>query len=107
MWTSKKHEDTSITFTAKKEATWEQMNAWLETVYGKNGKDKHWKWMGFGEVGTDTFKVVLVRRPCSKWICKCESCVMCGGDTGYDAVDNEDGTYTCFECIRQEESGEE
>ena len=78
VWSGMEHKGTSITFTAKKDATWEQMTAWLEHVYGKNGKDKHWKWMGFGKIGSDVelddapFIVILVRRPCSKWICKCE-----------------------------------
>ena len=58
------------TFYAKTDATWEQMSTYLESTLGDNGKDKHWKWCGFGKIG-EKFQVVAVRRPCSKYICKC------------------------------------
>jgi len=61
----------SITFHIKPTSTWKEMNVWLEETYGDNGKDKHWKWMGFGKEGQEGFQVIVVRRPCSEYICDC------------------------------------
>ncbi len=36
----------------KKDATWEEMNTYLEQLYRN---DPHLKWRGFGEIGTETF----------------------------------------------------
>ena len=72
----------SIELYGKKDATWEQMNAWLEENYGDHGKDVHWKWRGFGQIGTEEFCVVLLRRPCSTWLCDAEdNCEKCGDFT--------------------------
>jgi hypothetical protein len=107
IWRKNEHDSTSITFYPETTATWDQMNTWLEKVYGKNGKDLHWKWMGFGKVGTEDFRVVLVRRPCTKWMCKkapcCDTCGLleCGMEK------NDDGEFKCDECVRAEETGEE
>ena len=62
----------SITFMGKEGATWKQQTQWLEEIYGQNGKDRHWKWRGYGKEGTDTFKIILVRQACASWICECE-----------------------------------
>ena len=43
----------------KNDATWEQMSLWLENAYS----DPAWKWNGFGTVGTEGFKIALIRRP--------------------------------------------
>jgi hypothetical protein len=102
-----KHCDTSIRFYPQTTATWEMINNWLEKVYGKNGKDRHWKWMGFGEIGTEKFQVVLLRQACDKYICKCESCYECG-DLSCDLQDNIDGNSVCDKCLLKDEySGEE
>jgi hypothetical protein len=47
-----------ITMTAKKEATWEQMEAWLMMSFGK---DKSVEWSGFGEIGKE-FMVAVIRK---------------------------------------------
>jgi len=62
----------SIQFYAKEGATWGHMNEWLEHTYGNYGKDPHWKWRGFGEMGSADFCVVLLRRPCSECSCDCK-----------------------------------
>ena len=94
----------SITFYGKKDATWEQMNGWLETAYGKNGKDKHWKWRGFGTVGTEEFAVVLLRQQCCEYICDPDECERCGKqECGME--ENDEGEMVCYEC--EEESDAE
>lgn len=64
-------------YTIKTNATWEQVNEYLENHYGKNGKDLHWKWRGFGEEGDPKFQVLVSRRFCSPHICECRVCSMC------------------------------
>jgi hypothetical protein len=83
------------------------INDWFENNYGQNGKDLHWKWMGFGDVGSEKFQVVLLRKACDKYICKCESCYECG-KMSCDLQDNIDGNTVCETCILKDEcSGEE
>jgi hypothetical protein len=105
-WSKVDHDDRSITFTGREGATWEEMDEWLEDNYGKNGKDRHWKWRGFGECGKADFKVVLLRQACAEWICDCEMCDRCGV-TSCDLSAHEDGDRCCYECREQaEEDGE-
>ena len=61
----------SITMYPKKEATWAEIDAYLEKLYGD---DKHMNWRGFGEVGEDDFQVIIVRRPCWKKPLTCAYC---------------------------------
>ena len=103
--------------------TWAEMDAWLEKSYGKNGKNKHWDWRGFGEVGKPGFQVVLIHTACGdndceshteeededEWSETCECGTLCGGkvfhneeefdehpdrDPGY----TEDGEWRCEKC---------
>jgi len=73
------YSETMILLYPKKDATWEQISLWLENAYS----DPAWKWNGFGTVGTEGFKVALIRRP------------------GYDDDEDESGeswTRNCLEC---------
>ena len=105
IWRKIEDNDTSITFYPETTTTWEQMNTWLEKMYGRQGRDLHWKWRGFGEVGTETFRVVLLRQQCSHWVCKCEECDTCG--KLQCAMTYCDEGSKCDECVRAEETGEE
>lgn len=52
-------------------ATWEEMEASLERMYGK---DKHIHWRGFGEPGDENFVVVVMRKACANVDdCDCDS----------------------------------
>jgi hypothetical protein len=48
----------SIRFYGKKGATWEQMNAWMES----NWSDPAYTWKGFGKAGEEDFVIVLLKR---------------------------------------------
>jgi len=47
-----------IKFYPKKEATWAQINSYLE----KEWPNPAYHWKGFGTIGTDDFTVILFRR---------------------------------------------
>ena len=74
-----------LMFYAKKDATWEQIDAYLEHLYGK---DKHMSWKAFGDVGTEEFCVVVFRRVCYEG----EDCKQCNGedDDGFNSCDDLD-----------------
>jgi hypothetical protein len=48
----------SIRFFAKKDATWADMNAWMEAKWS----DPAYNWRGFGKIGDEDFMVILVKR---------------------------------------------
>jgi hypothetical protein len=58
----------SIKFYAKKGATWTEIEAEMNAMYGD---DPHMKWMGFGEPGGE-FILTLVRKECSPHLCDCK-----------------------------------
>lgn len=70
--------------------TWAEMDEWLEKTYGKDGKDTHWKWRGFGEVGKPGFQVVLLRQGCDDGDCECH-------EEDSDEEEEEEGSH-CGEC---------
>ena len=96
----------SIKLYGKKDATWAEMNAWLEENYGDGGKDTHWKWKGFGQAGSEDFCVVLFRQGCSEWLCgadkECENCgvMLC------ELAENDDGEQVCPDCYEQDEESD-
>ena len=101
LWRDFTHTDTSMTFYPRTTATWEQQQEWLEKTY----TDRHWTWRGFGEMGTEEFKVVLYLRAC--WRRKgegAEACAWCdpaAANAEADLGDESDGhtdNCTCNEC---------
>jgi hypothetical protein len=106
VWDRMEHDETSMTFHGKVGVSWETMNESLEENYGDNGKDKHWKWRGFGTPGTAEFRVVLHRQRCSGWICDAEECDECGVLTcGLELHEN--GNLYCYDCKEQMEDDDE
>ena len=97
----------SITFTAKQGVEWDSINTFMEKVFGRDGKDKHIEWRGFG--GSETgFKVVMIRKHCDKGICECEECETCG-ELACDLENDEgEGMYgnCCSHCREYEECEE-
>lgn len=96
---------TSFTFHSKAGVPWKQINDYLEKVWGKNGKDKHWKWMGFGDE-KDGFKTVMVRQHCNEYICDCEPCEKCGV---YECCleEDDDGDKVCDGCMNEDDEDED
>ena len=78
----------SIRFYGKKGATWEQMNAWMES----NWSDPAYKWCGFGKAGEEDFIVVLTRR----YEPEVE-------DSDDEDEDEDEGEYTCGLCEQEQD----
>ena len=76
LFTHHEVENNIITYYAKKDVEWDNINTFLEHKFGEDGKNPHWKWRGFMIDGR--FQVVVVKKPCSDWICECEECDECG-----------------------------
>lgn len=77
-WREINYDECSITFKPFTTATLEQQQAWFEKKY----TDRHWIWRGFGEVGTEGFHFVLLRRGC--WRINGEGpkeCAWCDGES--------------------------
>ena len=102
LFTHHEIKDNLITYYGKEQATdanWKKINTYLEEKWGDNGKDEHYKWCGFKIKGK--FETVLVKKPCSPYICECEECDKCGA---YDCCleENDDG-HVCEECFNEED----
>jgi hypothetical protein len=92
----------SMRFIPSDGVTWAEMDAWFEKTYGKNGKNQHWDWRGFGEIGTPGFQVVLIHKACGDNDCEShtdsdeeeerwsEVCHDCGALMGGKVFDNEE-----------------
>jgi hypothetical protein len=101
------NDNCSMEMYGKKDATWEQMSAWLEENYGDNGKDVHWKWRGFGTIGTEDFSVVVLRQRCSNWLCEAEeTCDKCGSFS-CELKENKAGDNLCLRYCYNEDSEDE
>jgi hypothetical protein len=91
----------AIKFYGKAGATWEQMESFLRKLFRN---DPHMEWMGYGEEGTEDFKVVVVRKSCTPYRCKKQACDGCCEEVCVDFLaENEAGENMCESCLEQDE----
>lgn len=81
----------------KEGATWEEMEASLERMYGN---DKHIHWRGFGEPGNENFVVVVMRKNCVDVDCDCDEKEDDEEDEMCEACGCEEGIVHDWGCVR-------
>ena len=122
IWRKTESDSNSIKMYPKTTTTWEQMDAWLEKMFPCGAIT----WRGFGEVGTESFVVVIVKKHADpedeeeqeeEWSETCECGALCGGKVFHNEEEfdehpdrepgyNADGEWRCEKCRIKDEGVE-